>query len=367
MNVARNHHAVDALVQRIRRVTTRPHVLMEVCGVQTHSIVEHGLDRLLPAEIEMVHGPGCPVCVTSLETIDRAHAIARRANVIFCSSGDMLRVPGSESDLLVLKALGADIRTVYSPMDGLRIARENPEKEVVFFATGFETAAPANAMAVWHARRSHVRNFSILVSLALVPPMLGAVLESPGNRVEAFIGPGHICMVMGSEEYEPVAERYRVPIVLTGFEPVDLLEGILHAVTQLEEGRASVENRYRRVVNRAGSANARRLIANVFEVSERKWRGIGSIPRSGYTLGGEFLEFDASRRFEVEDVRTLESDTCQSGQVLTGRIKPPACPAFGRECTPERPLGATMVSSEGACASYYAYRRGSVRRAGAAR
>jgi len=345
------------ILQEIRRAVTQPWVLMEVCGGQTHSIVKYGLDRLLPPEVELVHGPGCPVCVTSLEMIDKAHAIARRPDVIFCSFGDMLRVPGSEADLLILKSRGADARIVYSPLDCLAIARKNPTKKVVFFAIGFETTAPANAMAVWRARELGIKNFSVLVSHVLVPPSITAILQSPMNRVQGFLGPGHVCAVMGYREYEPIAARYRVPIVISGFEPVDLLEGVLRAVRQLEAGKAEVENQYARVISREGNAPAQQLIFKVFEVCDRKWRGIGSIPKSGYKLRYEFRDLDAERLFDVQVIDTKESSICISGLVLKGIRKPCDCPAFGKECTPEHPLGATMVSAEGACAAYHAYGR----------
>jgi hydrogenase expression/formation protein HypD len=330
---------------------------MEICGGQTHTILRYGLQDLLPPEITLVHGPGCPVCVTPLEMIDRAQAVAERPDVIFCSFGDMLRVPGSRGDLLSLKARGADIRVVYSPLDAVRLAGAHPDRQVVFFAIGFETTAPANAMAAWQAKRQGLRNFSLLVSQVLVPPMLTAILQSPGNRVQAFLGPGHVCTVMGTAEYEPIAARYKVPIVITGFEPVDLLQGILLAIRQLEAGRAEVENAYARVVESAGNAAARALVEDVFEVCDRKWRGIGIIPKSGLRLRWEYREHDADRAFQLDEVETSESPQCISGQVLKGLKKPWQCPAFGKQCTPETPLGATMVSSEGACAAYYAYGR----------
>jgi hydrogenase expression/formation protein HypD len=345
------------LAAEIRRLVTRPWVLMEVCGGQTHTIVKYGIDYLLPREVELVHGPGCPVCVTSLEMIDKAHAIARRPDVIFCSFGDMLRVPGSDSDLLILKSHGADIRVVYSPIDCLKIARANPQKQVVFFAIGFETTAPANAMSVWQAREQGITNFSVLVSHVLVPPAMEAILQSPNNRVQGFLGPGHVCTVMGYEEYEPIAARYHVPIVVTGFEPLDLLHGVLMTVQQLEAGRAEVENQYPRVVKREGNLVAKDLVQRVFEVCDRKWRGVGNIPQSGYRLRPEFHAHDAERIFQVQQIATQESSVCISGLVLRGAKKPHDCPAFGKECTPDHPLGATMVSAEGACAAYYAYGR----------
>jgi len=345
------------LVEAIGNTATRPWVIMEVCGGQTHTIVKYGLDEVLPRGVELVHGPGCPVCVTSLEMIDRAHAIASRPGVIFCSFGDMLRVPGSRGDLLSLKSRGADVRVVYSPLDAVSLAAKNPERPVVFFAIGFETTAPANAMAVRVAHARKQDNFSVLVSHVLVPPSISAILQSPGNRVQAFLGPGHVCTVMGTSEYVPLARHYRVPIVVTGFEPVDMLEGVLRAVRQLEAGRAEVEIAYGRAVRPEGNPQARRLIDEVFEVCDRKWRGVGTIPKSGYRLRWEYRDHDAERRFEVEDIQTCESGVCISGLVLRGIKKPRDCPAFGKECTPQTPLGATMVSSEGACAAYYAYGR----------
>jgi hydrogenase expression/formation protein HypD len=353
----RDNGLAGNILNEIRRVVTRPWVIMEVCGGQTHSIVKYGLDQLLPRQIELVHGPGCPVCVTSLEMIDKAHAIARRPDVIFCSFGDMLRVPGSDADLLVLKSSGADVRVVYSPIDCLKIARANPDKRVVFFAIGFETTAPANAMAVWQAKQQGIKNFSILVSHVLVPPSIASILQSPANRVQAFLGPGHVCTVMGYREYEPIAARFKVPIVITGFEPLDLLQGTLMVVRQLEDGRAEVENQYPRVVRREGNRPAQELVSKVFEVCDRKWRGVGSIPKSGYKLRWEFQEHDAERIFDVKEIDTKEPEACISGQVLKGIKKPHDCPAFGRQCTPEHPMGATMVSAEGACAAYYAYGR----------
>ena len=353
----RNEELARKIVGEINRVVTQPWVLMEVCGGQTHTIVKYGIDHLLPPAVELVHGPGCPVCVTSLEMIDKAHAIARRPDVIFTSFGDMLRVPGSESDLLVLKSRGADVRVVYSPIDALKIARANPDKRVVFFAIGFETTAPGNAMAVWQAYKQGIKNFSVLVSHVLVPPAIASILQSPLNRVQGFLGPGHVCTVMGYREYEPIAERFRVSIVITGFEPLDILEGILMTVRQLERATWEVENQYPRVVKREGNLVAQKLVQEVFEVSDRKWRGVGSIPKSGYKLRYELRAHDAERIFEVEEIDTKESDICISGLVLKGVKKPHDCPAFGKQCTPEHPLGATMVSAEGACAAYYAYGR----------
>ena len=353
----RDQKLAEKIVEEIHRTVTRPWVLMEVCGGQTHSIVKYGLDYLLPKAVELVHGPGCPVCVTSLEMIDKALAIAARPDVIFCSFGDMLRVPGSEVDLLILKSRGADIRVVYSPLDCLKIARANPDKKVVFFAIGFETTAPANAMSVWQAKQQGIKNFSILVSHVLVPPSIASILQSPLNRVQGFLGPGHVCTVMGYREYEPIVSRFQVPIVITGFEPIDLLEGTLMTVRQLEQGRAEVENQYSRVVQREGNRVAQELVNKVFEVCDRKWRGVGSIPKSGYKLRWEFREHDAERLFDVKEIDTKEPEVCISGLVLKGVKKPHDCPAFGKQCTPEHPLGATMVSAEGACAAYYAYGR----------
>jgi hydrogenase expression/formation protein HypD len=353
----RSEELAKKIVAEIQRTVTQPWVLMEVCGGQTHSIVKYGIDRLLPSQVELVHGPGCPVCVTSLEMIDKAHAIARRPDVIFCSFGDMLRVPGSECDLLVLKSRGADIRIVYSPIDCLKIARANPEKKVVFFAIGFETTAPSNAMSVWQAKKQGVNNFSVLVSHVLVPPSIASILQSPLNRVQGFLGPGHVCTVMGYREYEPLAERFRVPIVITGFEPIDILQGTLMTLRQLEAKTHTVENQYPRVVSRDGNRVAQKLVNNVFEVCDRKWRGIGSIPKSGYKLRYEFRDHDAERIFDVKEIDTQEPANCISGLVLRGVKKPHDCTCFGKQCTPEHPLGATMVSAEGACAAYYAYGR----------
>jgi hydrogenase expression/formation protein HypD len=353
----RSSELAAALTRKIGEIVTRPWVLMEVCGGQTHSIVRYGIDRMIPREIELVHGPGCPVCVTSLEMIDRAHAIASRPEVIFTSFGDMLRVPGSRGDLLTLKSRGADVRVVYSPLDAVKIARDNPGRKVVFFGIGFETTAPANAMAIHQAKRLGVKNFSMLVSHVLVPPAMASILQAPGNRVEAFLGPGHVCAVMGWREYESLCGRYRVPIVITGFEPLDILEGILMAVRQLEQRRAEVENQYVRAVTRDGNRAARDLIFEVFEVGDRKWRGVGSIPKSGYKVSYEYRDHDAEKIFEVDEIDTRESPECISGLILRGLKKPSDCPAFGKQCTPQNPLGATMVSAEGACAAYYQYGR----------
>jgi hydrogenase expression/formation protein HypD len=353
----RDRRLAEGIARRIAAEVTRPWVLMEVCGGQTHAIVRYGLDEMLPPSVELVHGPGCPVCVTSLETIDRAHAIAARPGVVFTSFGDMLRVPGSRGDLLALRSRGADVRVVYSPLDAVAIARSEPRKRVVFFGIGFETTAPANAMALSVARRDGVGNFSMLASHVLVPPAIGWILQAPGNRVQGFLGPGHVCAVMGCREYEALSARYRVPIAITGFEPIDLLEGVLEAVRQLERGRACVENRYARSVTRDGNRPARTLLEDVFEVADRAWRGIGIIPKSGYRIRYEYRAHDAEKVFEVDGLRAREPDACISGLVLRGLKKPCDCPAFADRCTPETPLGATMVSAEGACAAYYQYGR----------
>jgi hydrogenase expression/formation protein HypD len=345
------------LLDDIARTVTRPWTLMEVCGGQTHSIIRNGIDQLLPSQIELIHGPGCPVCVTPLDVIDRALVIAARSEVIFCSFGDMLRVPGSSKDLFQVKSEGGDVRIVYSPLDALKIAREHPDREVVFFGIGFETTAPANAMAVYQAAGQEITNFSMLVSHVLVPPAMEAILNSPTNRVQAFLAAGHVCSVMGYEQYVPLAEHYHVPIVVTGFEPLDVLEGIRCAVCQLEEGRAEVENAYARAVSAAGNLPAQRTLSDVFEIADRNWRGIGAIPSSGWKLRPAYHRFDAAMRFGVEGIQTKESSVCRSGDVLQGQIKPHQCPAFGKACTPRTPLGATMVSSERACAAYYRYGR----------
>lgn len=353
----RNRTVAQNIVRAIRRIQTRPWVIMEVCGGQTHSIVKHGIDDLLPEGIELVHGPGCPVCVTPLEMIDKAHAIARCGDVIFCSFGDMLRVPGSDGDLFAAKSQGADVRVVYSPLDCLKIARAHPEKKIVFFAVGFETTAPANAMAVWQAQQQGIKNFAILVSHVLVPPAIAAILQSPDNRVQAFLGPGHVCAVVGTGEYQALCERFHVPIVITGFEPLDILEGVLRVVRQLENGRGEVDNQYARAVSRSGNQSAQALVTRVFDSCDRQWRGVGAIPQSGYKLRAEFAAYDAEQIFSVSQIDTLESPLCISGQILQGLKKPYHCPAFARRCTPQTPLGATMVSAEGACAAYYAYGR----------
>lgn len=353
----RNPDLAKRLLDDIHAITKGSWALMEVCGGQTHSIIRNGIDQLLPDGIELIHGPGCPVCVTPLEVIDKALAIASRPNVVFCSFGDMLRVPGSGKDLFTIKSEGGDVRIVYSPLDAVKIARENPDREVVFFGIGFETTAPANAMAVVQAKRMGLTNFSMLVSHVLVPPAIEAILSSPSSRVQGFLAAGHVCSVMGYWQYEPLAEKYNVPIVVTGFEPLDLLQGIRQTVVQLEEGRAEVENAYARATHREGNQPAQQILQEVFNVTDRKWRGIGEIPQSGWGLSEDYRDFDAAYKFDVTDIHTEESAICRSGDVLQGLIKPNECPAFGKECTPRKPLGATMVSSEGACAAYYQYGR----------
>jgi hydrogenase expression/formation protein HypD len=354
----RDPRAVHRLADEIQRTTTRPWVIMEICGGQTHAIMRYGLEQLLPAEIELVHGPGCPVCVTSLELIDKALAIASQPEVIFTSYGDMLRVPGSKHDLFSVRAAGGDVRVVYSPLDAIEIARQNPDKQVIFFAIGFETTAPANCMSVLQARSLGLKNYHILVSHVCVPPAMRTVLGSAGNRVQGFLAAGHVCAVMGYHEYPGIAEEFHVPIVVTGFEPVDILQGILFTVRQLEKGRTEVENAYSRVVSYAGNKQAQAVIRQVFTVCDRKWRGIGMISGSGWCLRPEYAEFDAEKFFTVENIQPEESAICIAGKILQGLNKPIDCPAFASMCTPEQPLGATMVSSEGACAAYYRYGRG---------
>jgi hydrogenase expression/formation protein HypD len=353
----RDQKAAEQLAGAIRRKVTRPWTIMEICGGQTHTIVKSGLEDLLPREITLVHGPGCPVCVTPIELIDKAVAIAQRSDTIFCSFGDMLRVPGSAKSLFDVKAEGADVRIVYSPLDALKLARANPQKQVVFFAVGFETTAPANAMAAWQADHDGIENFSLLVSHVLVPPAMEALLSSKNCVVQGFLAAGHVCTIMGFEEYFPIAERYKVPIVVTGFEPLDILEGIYMTVSQLEECRHEVENQYSRAVRREGNRPAQQTISEVFEVAPREWRGLGEIPASGFQLRGRFQKFDANRRFPFSGVPAHESPECISGLILQGIKKPHDCPAFAVKCTPENPLGAPMVSSEGACAAYYHYGR----------
>ena len=353
----RDAHLVKAVMAEVSRKITHPWVIMEICGGQTHSIMKSGLDQLLPTGLELVHGPGCPVCVTSLEMIDKALAIASWQDVIFTSYGDMLRVPGSQGDLFSVRAAGGDVRVVYSSLDAIKIAQDNPSKQVVFFAIGFETTAPANAMSVIQAQTLGLDNFSLLVSHVRVPPAMHAILGSPNNRVQAFLAAGHVCTVMGYWEYGPIADKYRVPIVVTGFEPLDISQGILSAVQQLEDGSHIVENAYSRVVSYEGNLPAQKMIGQVFEECDQKWRGIGMIPSSGWRLKPDFAGFDAAERFEVQRISPAESAICIAGQILQGLKKPVECPAFANPCTPEHPLGATMVSSEGACAAYYRYGR----------
>jgi hydrogenase expression/formation protein HypD len=353
----RRKEDAQAFVRAIRAKVTRPWTLMEICGGQTHTLMRSGIDRMLPPEVTLVHGPGCPVCVTPLTQIDRALAIAGRENVIFTSFGDMLRVPGSTTDLLTVKARGGDVRMVYSPLDAVTLAQQNPGREVVFFAVGFETTAPANAMAVKHARQLGLKNFSVLASHVLVPPAMEAILSSPSNRVQAFLLAGHVCAVMGWTEYEPLGARYRIPMVVTGFEPLDLLQGIFMAVDALENGRSGVENQYVRTVSRDGNPAARAVVNEVFEPCDRAWRGIGVIPKSGYRLRPEYAPFDATLRFDVGAITTEEPKECIAGEIMQGLKRPNECSAFGTRCTPEHPLGAPMVSSEGACAAYWLYAR----------
>ncbi|MCB1051795.1 MAG: hydrogenase formation protein HypD [Acidobacteria bacterium] len=351
----RNPELVKNLAQRIQRITTKPWVIMEVCGGQTHSILKYGIQQLIPSQIELVHGPGCPVCVTPLELIDKALFIARQPDVIFTTFGDMMRVPGSEGDLFRAKSEGADIRMLYSPLDALEIARKEPEKKVVFFAVGFETTAPTHAMAVYQASREGLGNFAILSSHVLVSPAMTALLESEENRVQGYLAAGHVCTIMGTKPYEPIAHRYKVPIVVTGFEPTDVLEGIFMVVLQLEQGRHEVQNQYKRSVRPEGNLDAQALMDMVFEIRDRPWRGVGTIPQSGLVLRPGFADHDAEKWFDLSHIQPQEPSICQSGRVLQGLMKPTECPAFGKQCTPQTPLGATMVSQEGACAAYFHY------------
>jgi hydrogenase expression/formation protein HypD len=355
----RDGKIAEALALEIKKAVTRSWKIMEVCGGQTHTVLQFGLEDLLPAEIELLHGPGCPVCVTPVEVIDKAVAMARQPDVIMCSFGDMLRVPGSSGDLLQAKAEGADVRIVYCPLDALKLARKIPDRRIIFFAIGFETTAPANAMAVYQAKRLGIKNFFMLCSHVTVPPIMAAILESPSNHVQAFLGPGHVCSIMGWSEYEAISRQYGVPIVVTGFEPIDLLEGILYCVKQLELGEAKVENQYARVVSYAGNCGAQSMLSDVFEVSDRQWRGLGSVAKSGYRLSHAYSQFDAEREFQVDAQNVAESPLCISGEILRGLKKPPQCSAFGKQCTPEHPLGATMVSSEGTCATYFKFGKAS--------
>ncbi|MCB0533509.1 MAG: hydrogenase formation protein HypD [Lewinellaceae bacterium] len=353
----RNPELVEQYVREIRQTVTRPWTIMEVCGGQTHSLVKNGILQMLPPEVQMVHGPGCPVCVTPLHMIDKAVWLAEEKGVILCSYGDMLRVPGSRKSLLEAKAAGADVRILYSPLEAVQVARENPDREVVFFAVGFETTAPANAMSVVHAHQLDVKNYSILTSHVLVPPAIEAVMNDPEARIQGFLAAGHVCTIMGMDEYYPIAEKYRIPIVVTGFEPVDLLQGILMTVRQLENGEYRVENQYSRVVHPQGNPAARKVIDQVFTVADREWRGIGTIPNSGWEIGPGLSDYDASRKFDIQLEKAPESTECIAGQVLKGIKKPYECPQFGKGCTPAMPLGAPMVSSEGACAAYYHFHK----------
>ncbi len=353
----RDRRIACALAAEIRERVTRPWVLMEICGGQTHTIMRYGLDELLPRGLELVHGPGCPVCVTPLETIDKAIELASRPDVTLVSYGDMLRVPGSRSDLLRVKAQGGDVRVAYSPTEAVKIARANPGRNVVFLAIGFETTAPANAMAASQAKREGLTNFSMLVSHVLVPPAIRALMVAPENRVQGFIAPGHVCTVMGCAEYESLVRDFRVPIVVGGFEPVDLLESVLMLVRQLEAGEARLENQYVRSVSYQGNVPAQNIISEVFEIADQKWRGIGTIPQSGLRLREEYAAYDANKVFALEEIVVDEPAECISAEILRGLRKPTDCEAFGTSCTPENPLGASMVSSEGACAAYYRYRR----------
>lgn len=351
----REAKTVKILTEKIDKIITKPWTIMEICGGQTHTIMKFGIEELLPKNISIVHGPGCPVCVTPLETIDKAIKIASTDNVIFTSFGDMLRVPGSDLDLLSVKANGGDVRIVYSPLDAVKIAETNPDKKVVFFAVGFETTAPANAMAVREAARKELQNFTVLTSLVLVPPAMEAILSSQDSRIKGFLAAGHVCTVMGYHEYLPIAIKYNIPIIITGFEPVDILQGIYMTIKQLEENRGEVENQYTRAVVQEGNVPAQNLLKDIFDVTDKKWRGIGTIPMSGYKLKEKYSQFDAEHVFDVDEIKTEESKLCIAGEVLQGLKKPIHCSAFGKECTPEHPIGAPMVSSEGACAAYFHY------------
>jgi hydrogenase expression/formation protein HypD len=349
----RDPEMVKAFAEELNRLTTKPWTIMEICGGQTHSLVKNGILEMLPEHITMVHGPGCPVCVTPIGIIDEAISLAERPGTILCSFGDMLRVPGTQKSLLQAKAEGADVRILYSPLEAVQLAKENPSKEVVFFAVGFETTAPANALSVVHAHQQQVYNYSILASHVLVPPAMEAILSDPENQIDAFLAAGHVCTIMGMDEYYPVAEKYKTPIVVTGFEPVDLLQGILMAVKQLEEGRYEVENQYSRAVSREGNRMAQQTLQQVFEISDRSWRGIGNIPASGYEVSDAYKQFNARVKFNLGEMVDKENKECISGEIMKGLKKPYQCPHFGKGCTPEHPIGAPMVSSEGACAAYY--------------
>ena len=351
----RDKTLVDNLVRKIKSEVTRPWTIMEICGGQTHAIMKNGLQELLPAEITLVHGPGCPVCVTPIEQIDKAITLASRENTILASFGDMLRVPGSSADLLSTKARGGNVKTIYSPLDAVQLAKDNPDQQVMFFAVGFETTAPAVAIAVKQAHSSQIKNFSVLVAHVLVPPAMEALLSSPDNRVQGFLAAGHVCTVMGYQEYIPIAEKYKIPVVVTGFEPVDILLGVQKMIHMLERGNYGVENAYPRSVQKDGNRAAQELLKEIFEPQHRKWRGIGEIPSSGYRLKGDFKQFDADIRFDLKEVKAEESSICIAGEILTGHKKPDECSAFGTICKPEKPLGAPMVSSEGVCAAYYRY------------
>ncbi len=353
----RNSETAKFLAERIQKATSKSWNIMEVCGGQTHTILKYSIDELLPKEINLIHGPGCPVCVTPLEMIDKAIAIASRKDVIFASFGDMLRVPGSEIDLLTVKANGGDVRMVYSPLDAVKIAKQNPDKKVIFFAVGFETTAPANAMSVIEAKRLNLKNYSILCSHVLVPPAIEALLSSQNSLIQGFLAAGHVCTVMGYEEYIPLSEKYKVPIVVTGFEPIDILQGVYQCAKQLEEKKYEVKNQYSRAVRREGNLSAKKIIFEVFEVTDRKWRGIGNIPKSGYKVKAKYSMFDSEKIYDVGDIEVNESPVCIAGEILQGIKKPTECSAFGKECTPEHPLGAPMVSTEGACAAYFHYKK----------
>jgi len=353
----RNPKIVKKLSNDIFKISTKPHTIMEVCGGQTNSIVKNGIDQIIPSNVSLIHGPGCPVCVTPLEIIDKAIALASLKNIIFCSFGDMLRVPGSKEDLFSVKAKGGDVRIVYSPLDSLKIAKENPEKEIIFFAVGFETTAPGNAWTVYEAKKKNILNFSILVSHVLVPPAIEAILSAQENKIEGFLAAGHVCTVMGYGQYEPLAKKYNVPIIITGFEAIDILEGLYMCIKQLQNSEAKVENQYKRSVAQKGNLTAQKLLEDVFKIIPRKWRGIGNISDSGLALNPEYSNFDAEVKFKLSDISVEEPEECLSGLVLQGRLKPQECSAFAKKCTPEHPMGATMVSSEGACAAYYQYRR----------
>jgi hydrogenase expression/formation protein HypD len=353
----RSQETVTQLTRAIKSITTQPWRIMEVCGGQTHSIIKYGIDQLLPDQIDLIHGPGCPVCVTPLAYIDKAIAIAAQPSVIFCSFGDMLRVPGSTQDLLGIKAQGADVRIVYSPMDALDMAQRNPEKQIVFFGVGFETTAPTTALAAYQAKQLNLKNFSLLICHVRVPPIMEALLNSPNHQVQGFLGAGHVCTIMGFHEYRPISEQHHIPIVITGFEPVDILQGLYLCIKQLEEKRWHVENQYRRVVKEQGNQPAQQLMRQVFKVVDRNWRGLGEIPSSGLALSSEYNEWNAELRFAISTINSQEPKNCRSGEILQGLLKPSQCAEFANACTPEQPLGATMVSSEGACAAYYRYRR----------